>query len=106
MVEGVLIWQTVIFLSIVLGGKRRGWIVGFWVVWTIIQVFALWLSVIQFGTILLAWSISEEVATKRRLEEQRTKRCGQSRIRCAAQAVARQVPSVAGPLPVDSERNC
>ncbi len=71
MVEGVLIWQTVIFLSIVLGGKRRGWIVGFWVVWTIVQVFALWLSVIQFGTILLAWSISEKVAAKRRLEEQR-----------------------------------
>jgi DNA helicase-4 len=57
MIEGVLIWQAVIFLSIALGGRKRGWITGFWVVWTIFQVFALWLSVVQFGTIFLAWSI-------------------------------------------------
>ncbi|MEO6081370.1 MAG: hypothetical protein ABIQ86_16615 [Steroidobacteraceae bacterium] len=81
MAEGVLIWQAVIFLSILFGGKRRGWIVGFWVVWTIFQIFALWLSVIQFGTILLAWSISESVATKRRVAEQRRREAAQAAFR-------------------------
>ncbi|KAB8198748.1 AAA family ATPase [Lysobacter maris] len=57
MIEGILAWQVIIFVSIALGGRKRGWIVGFWVVWTLLQVFALWLSVIQFGTIWLAWSI-------------------------------------------------
>ncbi|EMT5437092.1 UvrD-helicase domain-containing protein [Stenotrophomonas maltophilia] len=57
MIEGILAWQAIIFVSIALGGRKRGWIVGFWVVWTLLQVFALWLSVIQFGTIWLAWSI-------------------------------------------------
>ena len=57
MSTAVLIWQAIIFVSIALGGRKRGWIVGFWVVWTILQVFALWLSVIQFGTIWLAWAI-------------------------------------------------
>jgi len=51
MIEGILAWQAIIFVSIALGGRKRGWIVGFWVVWTLLQVFALWLSVIQFGTI-------------------------------------------------------
>jgi len=57
MIGGVLAWQAIIFFSIALGGKKRDWIVGFWVVWTIFQVFALWLSLLQFGTIWLAWSI-------------------------------------------------
>lgn len=57
MIEGILAWQAIIFVSIALGGRKRGWVVGFWVVWTLLQVFALWLSVIQFGTICLAWSI-------------------------------------------------
>lgn len=57
MIGGILAWQAIIFFSIALGGRKRGWIVGFWVVWTIFQVFALWLSVVQFGTIGLAWLI-------------------------------------------------
>jgi DNA helicase-4 len=73
MTEAILIWQAIIFLSIAFGGKKRSWIAGFWVVWTLLQVFALWLSVIQFGTIWLAWSITEGAAAKRRLEVQRRK---------------------------------
>ncbi len=57
MLEGVLVWQAIIFLSIALSGRSRGWVVAFWVVWTIVQVFALWLSVVQFGTIWLAWTL-------------------------------------------------
>ena len=33
MIEGILAWQAIIFVSIALGGRKRGWIVGFWVVW-------------------------------------------------------------------------
>jgi DNA helicase-4 len=57
MFEGVLIWQAIIFLSIAFSGRYRVWLVAFWVAWTFLQVFALWLSVVQFGTILLAWSL-------------------------------------------------
>ncbi len=57
MTIAVLVWQAIIFFSIALAGRARGWVVAFWVVWTIFQVFALWLSVVQFGTIWLAWSI-------------------------------------------------
>lgn len=53
----VLAWQAIIFFSIALSGRARGAVVAFWVIWTILQVFALWLSVVQFGTIWLAWSI-------------------------------------------------
>ncbi len=57
MTIAVLVWQAIISFSIALAGRARGWVVAFWVVWTIFQVFALWLSVVQFGTIWLAWSI-------------------------------------------------
>ncbi|MEJ2802534.1 UvrD-helicase domain-containing protein [Comamonadaceae bacterium PP-2] len=60
MIEGVLAWQAIIFLSIALGGRKRGLIVGLWVAWTILQVFAWWLSVVQFGTIWLAWMLFGE----------------------------------------------
>lgn len=54
----VLVWQAIIFLTIVFAGRsRRGWVVAFWVIWTIVQVFALWLSVVQFATIWFAWSL-------------------------------------------------
>lgn len=58
MIEGILFWQAVIFLTIAFSGRHRAWVIAFWVVWTILQVFALWLSVVQFGTIWLAWSLS------------------------------------------------
>lgn len=60
MTIAVLVWQAIIFFSIALAGKARGWVVAFWILWTILQVFALWLSVIQFGTIWLAWSLFAE----------------------------------------------
>lgn len=55
MTIAVLAWQAIIFLSIALSGRYRGGVTAFWVVWTLVQVFALWLSVVQFGTIALAW---------------------------------------------------
>lgn len=57
MTIAVLIWQAIIFFSIALAGRARGWVVTFWILWTILQVFAFWLSVVQFGTIWLAWSL-------------------------------------------------
>lgn len=65
MIVAVLSWQAIIFLSIALSGRRRGLVLAFWVVWTLVQVFALWLSVVQFGTIWLAWSMfGRKVVTK------------------------------------------
>lgn len=54
MTEAVLAWQALIFASIGLAGRWRGWVTAFWVAWTILQVFALPLSLIQFGTIAVA----------------------------------------------------
>ncbi|HEV7271080.1 hypothetical protein [Pseudoxanthomonas sp.] len=54
MTEAVLAWQALIFASIGLTGRWRGWVIAFWVVWTIIQVVALPLSLLQFGTIAAA----------------------------------------------------
>lgn len=54
MTEAVLAWQALIFASIGLAGRWRGWVIAFWVAWTILQVFALPLSLLQFGTIAVA----------------------------------------------------
>lgn len=55
MTIAVLIWQAIIFLTIACSGRWKGWITAFWVIWTIVQVATLPLSVIQFGTIALAF---------------------------------------------------
>lgn len=55
--EAVIGWQLVVFFSIALGGRYREGVVLFWVIWTLVQVFALWVSVLQFGTIWLAWTM-------------------------------------------------
>lgn len=55
MTIAILIWQAIIFLTIACSGRWRGWITAFWVVWTTVQVATLPLSVIQFGTIALAF---------------------------------------------------
>ncbi|WP_396617305.1 hypothetical protein ACHZ97_08380 [Lysobacter soli] len=54
MTEAVLAWQIFIFASIGLAGRWRGWAIAFWGVWTIVQVGAIPLSILQFGTIALA----------------------------------------------------
>jgi len=54
MSEAVLGWQVVIFLTILLSGRFHKSIVAFWVIWTIVQIFALWLSILQFITIFFA----------------------------------------------------
>lgn len=71
MTIAILVWQAIIFFSIALSGRRRGVVVAFWAVWTLLQVFALWLSVVQFGTIWLAWSIFGTKAAPTREPSQR-----------------------------------
>lgn len=51
-------WQIFIFITIVVSGKKASWASAFWVIWTIVQVYALPLSIIQFVTIFIAYSIS------------------------------------------------
>lgn len=55
----VIAWQFFIFFTIYISGRRRGWTAAFWVVWTLVQVFALPLSIIQFFTIFLAYSLAK-----------------------------------------------
>lgn len=55
----VIAWQFFILFTIIISGKKRGWATVFWVVWTLVQVYALPLSVIQFFTIWLAHSIAK-----------------------------------------------
>lgn len=58
MTIAILAWQALIFFTIALGGRARGWLIAFWVIWTLIQVATFPLSVIQFFTIFLATLIS------------------------------------------------
>lgn len=55
---GILGWQILILVTIVAAGRSRGIAVIFWVIWTAVQVFALPLSLLQFGTIWLGYLIS------------------------------------------------
>lgn len=54
MTAAILGWQVVIFATIALAGRWRGWMIAVWVAWTLAQVAVLPLSVIQFGTIAFA----------------------------------------------------
>jgi len=54
----VIGWQIFIFITIVISGRKAGWASAFWVIWTLVQVYALPLSVIQFITIFIAYSIA------------------------------------------------
>jgi DNA helicase-4 len=51
-------WQIFIFITIVVSGRKAGWISAFWVIWTLVQVYALPLSIIQFVTIIIAYSFA------------------------------------------------
>jgi len=55
---GILGWQLLILITIVVAGRSRGIAVIFWVIWTAVQVFALPLSILQFGTIWLGHAIA------------------------------------------------
>lgn len=55
---GILGWQILILVTIVAAGRSRGIAVIFWVIWTAVRVFALPLSLLQFGTIWLGYLIS------------------------------------------------
>lgn len=55
---GILGWQLLILVTIVAAGRSRGIAVIFWVIWTLVQVAALPLSILQFGTIWLGYLIS------------------------------------------------
>lgn len=55
----ILGWQVFIFFTIAISGKMAGWVSLFWVIWTLVQVYALPLSILQFLTILFAYSIAK-----------------------------------------------
>lgn len=55
---GILGWQLLILVTIVVAGRSRAIAVIFWVIWTLVQVAALPLSILQFGTIWLGHTIA------------------------------------------------
>lgn len=55
----VIGWQLFIFFTIFISGSKRGWVTAFWVIWTLVQVYALPLSIVQFFTIILAYSLAK-----------------------------------------------
>lgn len=55
----ILGWQVFIFFTIAISGKNAGWVSLLWIVWTLAQVFALPLSILQFFTIWLACAITK-----------------------------------------------
>jgi len=56
----VIAWQGFIFFTIFISGKHRFIVTIFWYIWTLLQVFAFPLSLLQFLTILLAYFVSRE----------------------------------------------
>lgn len=60
----ILGWQVFIFFTIAISGKKAGGVSLFWIVWTLFQVFALPLSVLQFLTIWLAYSVAKPNTAK------------------------------------------
>lgn len=72
----VLTWQLIILATIALSGRKRTWIVAFWIIWTSVQIYALWLSFLQFFTIYIGYVIAKSIsgnkaniATKKIVEE-------------------------------------
>ena len=58
----VIAWQLFIFFTIIVSSSKRGWVAAFWVIWTLVQVYTLPLSVLQFFTIILAYSLAKPKA--------------------------------------------
>lgn len=54
----VIGWQLFIFFTIFISGRNRGWVAAFWALWTLIQVYALPLSIIQFLTIFYGYKLA------------------------------------------------
>ena len=54
----VIVWQLFIFFTIFISGSKRGVVALFWVLWTLVQVYALPLSIIQFLTIYISYKLA------------------------------------------------
>lgn len=57
MTIAILLWQVLIFLTIYFSNKR-GLVSVFWIIWTIVQVAALPLSILQFITVYIGYQLS------------------------------------------------
>jgi DNA helicase-4 len=55
----VIAWQLFIIFTIFISGRSRGWVAVFWVIWTLVQVYALPLSVVQFVSIWLGYKLAK-----------------------------------------------
>ena len=62
---GIFGWQLLILITIVVAGRSRGIAVNFWVIWTLVQVAGFPLSILQFGTIWLGYTIAAALFPER-----------------------------------------
>ncbi len=58
MIAAIIGWQIFIFITTFISGSYRGWVAAFWVLWTLLQIFALPLSIIQFCTIFYGYKLA------------------------------------------------
>ncbi len=54
----VIAWQVFIIFTLAISGRKRGFVATFWVIWTLAQVYALPLSILQFGSIWLGFILA------------------------------------------------
>ena len=77
----IIVWQIFIFITIAISRKHKGWVAAFWVLWTVFQVFTLPLSILQFFTIFLAYTLTKsndpkDVFADRYIDDQKMARIG------------------------------
>ena len=58
----IVIASIIIIAGLLKGGVGANWAAGAAVVWTLFHVFAPWLMLLQFGTILLAYIVARYIA--------------------------------------------
>lgn len=60
----MILFQIIIFISILSSCKRNKFlgkvVTGFWILFTLVEVFMPWLMIIQFIVIFAAWSAANE----------------------------------------------
>jgi len=77
----ILIYQIIIAASIIIvglfGTKARNYVAIFFGIFTIVQIFTMWLAILQFFTIVMAYLVSDSIEEKaqeiQRIKNQRKK---------------------------------
>lgn len=102
MSTAVIVWQLFIFLTLLFSGRNRGWVAAGWVAWTLIQVYGLPLSVLQFFTIFLGYKSAALLSRDRPQRTVRSRRATTPTAARSAQAAPEALVAAALPDAPDS----